>query len=278
MATLRQYPGWFILPVSNLLFYRLGHWGEGVGHYWTMAVDEQFYLLWPLLLGLLGRRVSTQLAVVVASVLFRIWWSLHVTPTLTFVLLPACLDMFALGGVLRIIEPLGWVRRLARSRWVLVAWAAWAAIWGLLEVLHSHAVWLLISTTVGGLASQAASNPAAPDYALHGLQKLTGLLVAMADRDDLRDPSVSEQRDNLTSATNRLGEANTSLRPGFVAAASLMRAMQQKAYPDLQPQADALVALAGQLSGRSATAAEQRQNQQFLTQAAAAVRVLSEPR
>ena len=131
--------------------------------------------------------------------------------------------------------------------------------------------------TVGGLATQAASDPAAPDYALHSLQKLTGLLVAMADRDDLRDPAVSEQRDNLTSATNRLGEAKASLRPGFVAAASLMRAMQQKAYPDLQPQTDALVALAGQLSGRSATAAEQRQNQQFLTQAAAAVRVLSEP-
>ena len=132
--------------------------------------------------------------------------------------------------------------------------------------------------TVGGLATQAAGDPAAPDYALHGLQKLTSLLVAMADRDDLRDPTLSEQRDNLTSATNRLGEANASLRPGFVAAAGLMRAMQQKAYPDLQPQTDALVALAGQLSGRSATAAEQRQNQQFLTQAAAAMRVLSEPK
>ena len=134
------------------------------------------------------------------------------------------------------------------------------------------------SETVGGLTSQAAGDPAAPDYALHGLQKLTGLLVAMADRDDLRDPTVSEQRDNLTSATNRLGEANASLRPGFVAAAGLMRAMQQKAYPDLQPQADELVALAGQLSGRSAAAAEQRQNQQFLTQAAAVVRVLNEPK
>jgi peptidoglycan/LPS O-acetylase OafA/YrhL len=30
LATLREFPGWFVLPVSNLLFYRLGHWGEGV--------------------------------------------------------------------------------------------------------------------------------------------------------------------------------------------------------------------------------------------------------
>ena len=127
------------------------------------------------------------------------------------------------------------------------------------------------------LAAQAATNPAAPNYALHGLQKLTGLLIALTDRDDLRDPTITEQRDNLTSATSRIGEPNASLRPGFVAAAGLIRAMQQKAYPEMEGAANDLVSLAGQLSGRSATAADQQQNQQFLTQTAAAVRVLSEP-
>lgn len=132
--------------------------------------------------------------------------------------------------------------------------------------------------TTGALATQAAGNPAAPGYALHGLQKMTGLLVALADRDDLRDPATTEQRDNLTSATARLGEPTASLRPGFVAAAGLIRAMQQKAYPELATQADALVKLAGELSGRSTTATEQRQNQQFLTQAAAIVHELSAPK
>lgn len=127
------------------------------------------------------------------------------------------------------------------------------------------------------LEAQAATDPAAPNYAQNGLQKLAGVLVALADRDDLRDPTIAEQRDNLTSATNRLGEPNASLRPGFAAAAGLIRAMQQKAYPDLEGTADDLVRLANQLSGRSATAAEQQQNQQFLKQAAAAVRVLGEP-
>ncbi len=131
--------------------------------------------------------------------------------------------------------------------------------------------------TVGALAAQAASDPAAPGYALNGLQKLTSQLVALADRDDLRNLTIMEQRDNLTSATNRLGEPNASLRPGFVAAAGLVRAMQQKAYPELAGPANDLVSLATQLSGRSDTKAAQQQNQQFLTQAAAAVRVLSEP-
>ena len=132
--------------------------------------------------------------------------------------------------------------------------------------------------TPATLATQAATDAAAPNYALNGLQKLTGVLVALTDRDDLRDPTTAEQRDNLTSATARLGEPTASLRPGFVAAAGLLRAMQQKAYPELEDQVNSLVALAGQLSGRSATAAEQQQNKQFLTQAAAAVRVLSEPK
>ena len=158
LATLREYPGWFILPASNLLFYRLGHWGEGVGHYWTMAVDEQFYLVWPLLLGLLGRRTGLLLAVAGASVLFRIWWSLTVSPTLTFVLLPACLDMFALGGVLRIIEPLPWVRRLARGRWVALAWVGWAGLWAALHHFDAHPIWLLVSTAAGGLASMVMLN------------------------------------------------------------------------------------------------------------------------
>lgn len=127
------------------------------------------------------------------------------------------------------------------------------------------------------LATQAASDPAAPDYALNGLQKLTGVLVALTDRDDLRDPGTTEQRDNLTSATSRLGEPTASLRPGFIAAAGLIRALQQKAYPALEDPVNELVRLASQLSGRHRTVAERQQNQQFLIQAAAAVRVLSEP-
>jgi hypothetical protein len=53
--------------------------------------------------------------------------------------------------------------------------------------------------------------------------------------------------------------------------------MQQKAYPELESQANDLISIAGQVSGRSTTAAEQQQNQQFLTQAAAMVRTMSEP-
>ncbi len=129
--------------------------------------------------------------------------------------------------------------------------------------------------TPAALAAQAASDPAAPAYALTGLQMLAATLVSLADRPDLRTTAVLEQRDNLTSATSRLAAPNAPLRAGFVAAASLLQAMQQQAAPDQDAAANDLVRLANELSGRQITPVEQHQNQQFLTQAAALVQVLN---
>ncbi|GAC1600271.1 MAG: acyltransferase [Hymenobacter sp.] len=153
LATLHEYLGWFVLPFSNLLFYRLQHWGEGVGHYWTMAVDEQFYLVWPLLLGLLGTRRGWLLALAAAGLLFRVAWSAWVTPQFVLVLLPACLDMFAVGAVLRLSEFHPRVQWLARGPWVVLAWAAWVGLWGLTHQTDAHGVWLLVYTSVGSIAA-----------------------------------------------------------------------------------------------------------------------------
>jgi len=127
------------------------------------------------------------------------------------------------------------------------------------------------------LATYATSQTDQPDYARRGLQLLTTTLVDLADRDDLRDPGVSEKRDQLTSATSRFDEPNTNLRPGFVAVAALMQAMQQKAYPELEGSVSALVVQANQLSGRTSTPTERTQAQTFFTRAADIVRALSAP-
>lgn len=128
------------------------------------------------------------------------------------------------------------------------------------------------------LARAAQADAASPDYARRNLRQLTATLVDLADRADLHDdPAVSEKRDALTSATARLDEPAASLRPGLVAAAGLMQAMQQKAYPTLEPVVSDLVTRATQLSGRSATPADQQQLQAFFSRAAEAVRQLSEP-
>jgi peptidoglycan/LPS O-acetylase OafA/YrhL len=66
--------------------------------------------------------------------------------------------MFALGAVLGLIEHQPWVQRLARGRWVLLAWAAWSALWAALHLSGAHEAWLLVSTSAGSLASAFTLN------------------------------------------------------------------------------------------------------------------------
>lgn len=174
------------------------------------------------------------------------------------------------------------------SPWLLVALAALTLTLG--------AYWYLRPAPADEPALPATEAPAAPTSAVPAdslgpdataagaaaaldssttrghLLLLVPQFSALADRPDLRDdPTVREQRDNLTSATARLaeGDAQASLRPGLVAAANLLRAVQQRAYPALGEQAARLVQRAGQLSGRDDTADEQQQNHAFLQAAGA---------
>ncbi|NML66415.1 hypothetical protein HHL22_14480 [Hymenobacter sp. RP-2-7] len=127
---------------------------------------------------------------------------------------------------------------------------------------------------------QAAAQPAAASPTRTALLELSPTLTQLTDRPDLRDDaSVREQRDNFTSATARLadGDPQASLRPGLVAAASLLLAIQQKAYPNLEAEANGLLRQANSLSGRDATPAEQTLNKEYLAQLSELANTMSYP-
>ena len=138
-------------------------------------------------------------------------------------------------------------------------------------------------------SSGASLTPPAPDSvaaaapASSARAKLLALrpqLTQLADRADLRDDAgVREQRDNFTSATERLadGDPQASLRPGLVAVASLLTAVQQKAYPNLESEMNNLRQQAGQLSGRTATPAEQAAIQTYFSQVNTLLNTMSYP-
>jgi hypothetical protein len=129
--------------------------------------------------------------------------------------------------------------------------------------------------------SGATSAPAATSsYTRTTLLELSPKLVELTDRADLRDDAaIREQRDNFTSATARLadGDPQASLRPGLVAAASLLLAVQQKGYPNLDAETAELMRQANQLSGRDTTPAEQAQNRAYLAQVTTLLNTLSYP-
>jgi len=134
------------------------------------------------------------------------------------------------------------------------------------------------SPTADSATTSAA--PAVSTETRAALLELSPKLVALTDRADLRDDAaIREQRDNFTSATARLadGDPQASLRPGLLAAASLLLAVQQKGYPNLDTETSDLMRQASQLSGRDATPAEQAQNRAYLAQVTTLLNTLSYP-
>jgi hypothetical protein len=128
--------------------------------------------------------------------------------------------------------------------------------------------------------SSIAQAVSAAGSARAGLLQLSPQLTQLTDRPDLReDAAIREQRDNFTSAISRLadGDPQASLRPGLVAAANLLLAVQQKGYPNLQTEANALTLQASQLSGRDETPAEQTQNHAYLNQVHNLLNTMSYP-
>ncbi len=159
LASLHQYPGWFLLPASNLLCYQLRHWPEGVGHYWSMAVEEQFYLLWPLLLGIIKRRAGWLWLLVLASVAYRaysVWYQVPETPVFATVMLPASLDLFALGALLRLHTAAARTQATGTPwpAWpALATWAAWALVWlGTRQSLQAEQLWIIVYPVLGAVA------------------------------------------------------------------------------------------------------------------------------
>lgn len=131
-------------------WYVMGEWHARtfyLDHFWSLAVEEQFYLLWPLLVLTLPRRwlPAVMLALVLAGPLLRlgVWWlwpfaAADARPHAVAVCTVSQLDAFAIGGLMC----------FARER---------------LQKLAAPALWLAAALLLAGLA--AAMLPTAPQTA-----------------------------------------------------------------------------------------------------------------
>ncbi len=61
-----RYAGWHLSYLSNVLFWRLETWPATTSHLWSLAVEEQFYLVWPMVILLIPRRLL--LPVILAAI------------------------------------------------------------------------------------------------------------------------------------------------------------------------------------------------------------------
>ena len=92
-----------ITYTSNFYFIKVGHWDSIFSHFWSLAVEEHFYLCWPVLLLVLRRDKIGRaiLGVALFSVFFR-WYTYSESFPYFWVHIHtlSCLDLFMYGAAL----------------------------------------------------------------------------------------------------------------------------------------------------------------------------------
>jgi peptidoglycan/LPS O-acetylase OafA/YrhL len=139
---------WAWLYAVNIYIAKNGEWSFSyLDHFWSLAIEEHFYFVWPLVVFMLARRpraliavtlvtsLGAMLARLIGSLMGLSWWT-------TYTLTPFRLDGLALGAFLAVAahQPAG-RERLARALPLVVT-----VIGGLLAVTF---VWTLLVSREG---------------------------------------------------------------------------------------------------------------------------------
>ena len=103
LAQMREEGIWYWTYLVNVQIAREG-WPDfgALGHFWSLAVEEQFYLLWPVAVFLLRRRPLMALCAGAGGLAVGVRLALHLADreAAAFVLLPARVDALAAGALL----------------------------------------------------------------------------------------------------------------------------------------------------------------------------------
>ena len=90
--------GWHVTYLTNIYLFDRGAWHGSISHLWSLAVEEQFYLVWPVLvLSISERRMAGVITVMVcAAPISRIL----IGGVMNSVLPTSCLDSLGVGALL----------------------------------------------------------------------------------------------------------------------------------------------------------------------------------
>ncbi len=112
---------WYWTYMSNFLVARLGHWHHFLDVSWSLAIEEQFYLVWPMVVLLCSRRLLMWICagMMLAAPIFRfaVVQTGHSFIT-AYVLTPSHLDSLGIGAWLALTArgPTGLNRLLPTAR------------------------------------------------------------------------------------------------------------------------------------------------------------------
>ena len=112
VGTISQTWPWLFSYLGNFYYSRYGH-GDAVSdpflHLWSLSVEEQFYLVWPLIALVVSRRTLLIFLFggIISAAVFRVGIA-HLAPALSErYLTPSCVDALAVGGLLAYAQHYG---------------------------------------------------------------------------------------------------------------------------------------------------------------------------
>lgn len=122
VAALRDRGGWYLGYAVNFMVALDGGWATSMPHtehLWSLALEEQFYLVWPPLVLLLSRRAlirTSAVLVVVALAARTVLWAAGASPVATYVLPFTRMDALLMGALVALlVRELGSMAPLARQ-------------------------------------------------------------------------------------------------------------------------------------------------------------------
>jgi len=111
------------LYLTNILVFVRGEWLGPLSPYWSLAVEEQFYIawFWIVLLAPAIRFPLIVVAVIVSAPIFRLAMYLSGNNHYADVLLPACMDTLAAGALLSVLTHTAYAKHFVPLRDYLAA-------------------------------------------------------------------------------------------------------------------------------------------------------------
>lgn len=105
-----QAPLWYFLHASNIHVALIGYWPDGTSHFWSLAMQQQFYLVWPFVIWFLPRQwlPAAMLLCAAISPITRLFHpALQATFAWPQLLTWDSLDYFAIGGLFALAQHRG---------------------------------------------------------------------------------------------------------------------------------------------------------------------------
>lgn len=127
---------WYVFHLSNIHMAILGKWPEGTNHFWSLAIQQQFYLIWPFVIWFLPRKWLVPAMVLFTAVgpMTRMFHD-DFLPWFAWpqVLTWSAFDYFGVGGLLALAVHRGMSLESPALRWLAAVGLA-----GYLGIFWSH--------------------------------------------------------------------------------------------------------------------------------------------